>query len=90
MTLTDLFNRITTKRAVVFYNASDDFMLRNGKRSGRGWENVGTTMETYDEWGVGTESLPKLEDYLSYDELMLSALCGVSSPTHFINTGKSS
>lgn len=26
-------------------------------------------------------------DYMSYDELFLSALCGVSSPTHFINDG---
>ena len=26
-------------------------------------------------------------DYMSYDELFISALCGVSSPTHFINDG---
>ena len=30
---------------------------------------------------------PKLADYLSYDELILSAMCGISSPTHFINDG---
>lgn len=88
MTLTELFDRISTKRAVVFYNASDDFMLRNGRRSSRGWENVGDdNLESYDQHQMGQEFLPKLAEYLSYDELMLSALCGVSSPTHFINAG---
>jgi len=75
--LTDLFDRISTKRPVVFWKPEDEYVLRNGERSS-GWTSVGTDNE-----GHG----PKLADYLSYDEMILSALTGVSSPTHFINDG---
>merc|ERR1740123_2396024 len=78
MSITQFFHRIFTKRALVFYQKYDSFLLRN-RRSGAGkWENVG--VET-------SASIPALADYLSYDELLISALCGVSSPTHFINAG---
>ncbi len=85
MTLLDFFHRICTKRAVVFYQKYDSYMLRNGKKGANGWEAVGTDYENID--GNASGATPLLSDYLSYDELLISALCGISSPTHFINNG---
>lgn len=83
MTLIDLFDRISTKRAVVFYQKYDSYMLRNGRKGASNWERVGTDLESMDS----NASTPKLQDYMSYDELFLSAMCGISAPTHFINDG---
>eukprot|EP01084_Bolivina_argentea_P212127 360646_1 len=85
MTMIDFFNRISKKRAVVFYQKYDSFMLRDGSQSAGQWEAVGTEMENLDnDYG----NKPLLENYLSYDELLISAMCGISSPTHFINAGE--
>ena len=83
MTLIQFFDRISTKRAVVFYQKYDSYMLRNGKKGSERWGLVGTEAENIEN----SSSTPKLENYLSYDELLISALCGISSPTHFINDG---
>jgi len=77
MTMVKFFDRLATKRAVVFFKASDSYTLRDGRGGYANWESVGTDQE----------SQPKLEDYLSYDELIISAMCGISSPTHFVNNG---
>merc|ERR1712087_810051 len=66
-------DRLARKRAVVFWGPHDTCILRDGRRSDRLQQR---------HWSdfFGPE-------YLSYDELMISALCGISSPTHFINSG---
>eukprot|EP01084_Bolivina_argentea_P136860 241057_1 len=84
MTLIEFFDRIATKRAVVFYLQYDSWMLRNGIKGSSGWHRVGTDIEALDAQGGNT---PVLSEYMSYDELLLSALCGISSPTHWINKG---
>eukprot|EP01084_Bolivina_argentea_P056620 103578_1 len=82
MTIVQFVDRLATKKAVVFFGESDVYLLRNGRQSSGKWEYIGTDME-----GNVSVNAPKLKDYLSYDELMISALCGISSPTHFINNG---
>eukprot|EP01084_Bolivina_argentea_P098032 176214_1 len=85
MTLIEFFDRIATKRAVVFHKKYDSYMLRNGRKGASNWEAIGTEFESMDDTVDG--STPLLNNYLSYDELLVSALCGISSPTHFINNG---
>jgi len=81
MSMVEFFDRLATKRAVVFFKSSDEYILTNGESWQGGWDNVGTEKE-------GTQRRdPKLERNMSYDELMISAMCGISSVTHFINNG---
>ena len=88
MNLTKFFDRLATKRCVVFYQSYDSYLLRNGYNDSGKWEFIGTEKENQtDKYDVAPEKKPKLADYLSYDELIISALCGISSPTHFINNG---
>lgn len=54
------------------------YLLRTGESYSGGFEAIGTEKER--------EPLT-LESLQSYDEMCLSALLGVSSFTHFINTG---
>lgn len=75
--------RLVEKRPLAFLTAADTTRLRDGKRPANGamsWDRVGTPEE------VRNEDI-KLEEYLSYDEMMLSALVGVSGPSYFINDG---
>ncbi|KAI0872711.1 hypothetical protein GGS24DRAFT_425987 [Hypoxylon argillaceum] len=75
--------RLIEKRALIFMGGSDFTVLRSGERINRGsveWDRVGTEKE-------GDNRLLFLEDYLSYDEIMLSSLIGVSGPSFFINDG---
>merc|ERR1712228_703975 len=89
LTMEQFFDRLATKRCVVFFQRYDQYLLRNGCDGNGKWENVGTENESKknDKYDVSPEKKPKLSDYLSYDELVLSAMCGISSPTHFINDG---
>ena len=74
----EFINRLITKRPLMFMTERDQYLLRNGKRGSGGFEIIGTD----------TECAPLvLEDYLSYDEMQIAALIGVSSPTYFINNG---
>jgi len=73
-----LTTRLATKRPLVFMNGNDSWSLRSGLQGAGGWEGVGTDHE---------EEPLVLKDYLSYDEVALSALCGVSSETYCINRG---
>jgi len=71
-------HRLLTRRPLVFMNASDDFLLRDGRRGSGGFEAISTD----------AESPPlTLDRYLSYDEMPIAALLGVSTPTRFINRG---
>jgi hypothetical protein len=76
--------RLIEKRAVVFMGSSDFTLTRSGKSIGarqREWDRIGKNDETQNEYLF-------LEDYLSYDEIMLSSLIGVSGPSFFINDGR--
>jgi hypothetical protein len=75
--------RLIEKRPLSFLNRSDWTLLRNGlglSNAPNEWDRNGT--EQQDENEVLT-----LNDYLSYDEIMLSSLIAVAGPTYFINNG---
>ncbi|KAH8203525.1 hypothetical protein TruAng_002273 [Truncatella angustata] len=75
--------RLIEKRALVFVGSNDGTMLRDGTQVGslaKEWDRVGTDAEA-------TSKYLKLEDYLSYDEMMLGSLIGVSGTSYFINDG---
>uniref|UniRef100_A0A7R9U2D1 Uncharacterized protein n=1 Tax=Pinguiococcus pyrenoidosus TaxID=172671 RepID=A0A7R9U2D1_9STRA len=78
MTLAQLRSRLIRNRPLVFMGAGDSWMLQSGEFGYGGWEAVGTEAE---------EEPLVLSRYLSYSEMQLSALLGVSTPTHFINDG---
>lgn len=71
------------KRPLVFMTGRDLTVMRDGTQIQKGtteWDRVGTDEENSNHhlW---------LEEYLSYDEIMLGSLLGVSSPSYFINDG---
>ncbi|KAI9187905.1 hypothetical protein H9P43_002296 [Blastocladiella emersonii ATCC 22665] len=76
-----LAKRCIACRPLAFYTASDFTVLRTGEELGGvhdAWRRVGRDDED--------PRIP-LAEYLSYDEMALSALLGVSVPTRFINAG---
>ncbi len=79
MNVQALIDRLLVKRPLAFLLPSDSYLLRDGQTRGNGqFETIGTE----------TEKAPlTLNEYLSYDEMQLSAFLGVSTPTHFINNG---
>jgi hypothetical protein len=70
--------RCIHKRPVVFFLSCDSALLRDGTKLSGGFESIGTSSE---------KSPLILQDYLSYDEIAISALLSVSLPTYFINQG---
>ncbi|KAI1348201.1 hypothetical protein F5Y01DRAFT_292808 [Xylaria sp. FL0043] len=84
MTMQKQISRLVEKRSLVFMDASDFTVLRDGQRIGSAymeWDRVGTEEEKHNRHLF-------LKDYLSYDEIMLSSLIGVSGPSFFINDGR--
>jgi len=77
MSATQFVQRCLTKRPLVFMGASDTYLLRDGKTRGSGG---------FEFIADGRVSM-NMRKYLSYDELAISALIGVSVPTFFINDG---
>lgn len=75
---TGLVTRLLQRRPLAFLNASDSYLLRDGTRSHGGFEAIGTDAE---------QPPLTLATLNSYDDMQLSALLGVSVPTHFINCG---
>jgi len=74
-----LLDRLLAKRPIVFETSVDIYLLRDGKTKGQGgFQDIGSEKE---------KAPLLLKDYLSYDEMQLSALLGVSVPTYFINDG---
>lgn len=73
-----LMTRLMLKRPQVFMNANDQWLLRTLQQGAGRWDTVGTDYE---------QAPLVLDDYLSYDEIALSALCGASGRTYFINSG---
>ena len=70
-------SRLYTKRPLVFLGENDRWKLKTGEY-GRGWLNIGTKHEK--------EPLT-IKNYLTYNELELSALLSISVKTQFINNG---
>lgn len=80
-----LVKRLLTKRPIVFLNPTDENVLRENPltlRSGKEkWNNVARTLE------YAQADRPNLQEYISYDEIMLSALVNMSTPTYFVSDG---
>lgn len=66
-------DRLLLKRPIMFMTEHDTFMLRDKKSGNGGFDHI--------------EFKPMLKEYISYDEMQISALLGVSTPTFFINNG---
>jgi len=78
MDLQTFLNRLLNDRPLAFYLKNDTYLLPDGTQGQGGFETIGTD----------TEQKPlSLKKYLSYDEMPISALLGVSTPTYFINKG---
>jgi len=73
MSTEDFVTRLLTKRPLVFWNGTDDTILRDG------------TSATRDSL-TADKKIP-LKDYISYDEMQISAFLGMSSPSYFVNNG---
>ena len=79
----DEISRLITKRPLTFMASHDYTMLRDGTIIGDGtaeWDRNGTAAQD-------RNSHLTLAEYLSYDEIMLSSLIGVSGFSYFINDG---
>ena len=77
-------SRLIEKRPLVFMGATDHTMLRDGTtihtNPAKEWDRNGTEKQHLNQYLTP-------EEYLSYDEIMLSSLIGVSGPSFFINDG---
>jgi Domain of unknown function (DUF4804) len=78
MTNEAFIQRLIEKRPLVFYDDNDQFRLRNRHTGNGNWELIGTE---------GEKAPLVLREYLSYDEIAISAMLGFSTPTFFINDG---
>eukprot|EP00747_Dinoflagellata_sp_TGD_P179159 gnl/TRDRNA2_/TRDRNA2_29480_c0_seq1.p1 gnl/TRDRNA2_/TRDRNA2_29480_c0~~gnl/TRDRNA2_/TRDRNA2_29480_c0_seq1.p1 ORF type:complete len:538 (+),score=69.77 gnl/TRDRNA2_/TRDRNA2_29480_c0_seq1:43-1656(+) len=70
--------RLLSKRPLMFMTRADQYLLPSSVNGAGGFEAIGTLAE-----------VPPLvlSSYISYDEMQISALLGVSVPTVFINAG---
>jgi hypothetical protein len=81
-----LTTRLIVKRPLAFLTSSDNTLLRDGKK-------LPDAVNEWDRNGTELQHLNKvltLDEYLSYDEIFLSSLLGVSGWTYFINRGERS
>ncbi|XP_012256344.2 uncharacterized protein LOC105686262 isoform X1 [Athalia rosae] len=78
MGLIELIQRLFERRAFCFLGKRDLFKVLEVPKGYGGWEKIGTEEET-----------PPLllENYISYDEVKLSAMMTMSSYTEFVNNG---
>lgn len=80
----DEVSRLIAKRPLTFMNSYDFTMLRDGTiiddDATAEWDRNGTAAQRENKCLT-------LSEYLSYDEIMLSSLIGVSGPSYFINDG---
>ena len=65
------------QRPLCFYQACDDYTLRDGKYGANDYDLVGTD---------GQRDAVTMEDYMTYDEVKLAALVQASAPVIPINT----
>lgn len=84
LTVTDFITRLTTRRPLTFESASDTYKLKTGEM-GQGHPPA-TEVDRFHAIGTANETRPLvLQDYLSYDEMEVSAMLGISVPTFLIN-----
>lgn len=84
MTIEDFIDRLLVKRPITFYTEKDFAILRRTSKENPLCKGYGN----FDAIGTENEKDPLLlKDYLSYEEMELAALLGISSPTFFINSG---
>ncbi|CRK95983.1 CLUMA_CG009424, isoform A [Clunio marinus] len=80
-----LIKRLLMKRPLVFCNNDDYNVLRINQpkiQSGKvKWDKIAKNLDKYDE------NSPYLREYISYDEILLSALVSISTPTYFVSDG---
>eukprot|EP00047_Mylnosiga_fluctuans_P004365 m.234127 g.234127 ORF g.234127 m.234127 type:complete len:781 (-) comp12613_c0_seq1:77-2419(-) len=76
MTVNQFIHRLLIKRPLAFVGEGDSYKLRSGQTGYGTFESI-----HYTEHGI------KLADYISYLEMPIAALIGVSTPVHFINSG---
>lgn len=79
----DEVRRLLEKRPLSFVGSHDLTILRDGQRPADPrleWDRVGTGAQDRNRF-------LDLKEYLSYDEIMLGTLLGVSGPSYFVNDG---
>jgi hypothetical protein len=77
--------RLLVKRPLTYIGAHDWYLLKDGTRRAYSGEKTDTD---FDPIGTDQETYPLLlQDYISYDEMQIAALLGISVPTMFINKG---
>lgn len=82
MTPEQLIDRLLTKRPICFYGTDDCSLTREGIL-------CPDSKKKFDLVGTDQEKLPYvLQDYMSYKEMELAALIGVSTHTRFVNDGR--
>ncbi len=80
MTQEQFIERLLSKRALMFMNPMDDCVLRDGTY-------IGATRDTEWDFNNVKDDAARLSDYISYDEMQLSALLSVAGPSLFVNDG---
>ena len=80
MTIIDLVDRVIRLRPLMFMTRSDQYILRSGLGGAGGWEKV----------LMFDKGEPNIYEYMTYDEIKLSAFLQVSSPVYPINSGSRS
>lgn len=78
ISLDQMIDRLLLKRPFTFMGEADLYLLRNRQTSYGGFDTIGSLNE---------KPPLVLADYLSYDEMQLSALLLVATPSYFINNG---
>ncbi|KOO30193.1 hypothetical protein Ctob_015132, partial [Chrysochromulina tobinii] len=84
MTRERFMTRLLSCRPLCFFSQEDSYLLKATSATSR----RPTGMGGFEDIGTSRERPPLvLADYLSYDEMAISALVNVAVPTHFINRG---
>lgn len=79
MSVTEFVDRLVSCRPLVFMTSVDSWLAKDGSYGAGGWETIGAEAET--------DPKLKLKKFLSYDEMKISALIQLSTPTMLINNG---
>lgn len=78
MSIDEFVIRLLTRRPLAFYLQEDKYLLKDGTEGRGGFEMIGKPEERHPLI---------LSEFLSYDEMILSALVSVSAPTFFFQQG---
>eukprot|EP00936_MAST-01D_sp_MAST-1D-sp1_P002043 g2043.t1 len=81
--LSSFVTRLMTSRPLMFLGRRDQYMLKDGSRGFGGFELVGSERDA-----VLLKGKLALEHLLSFDEIAVASLIGLSGLTHFFNDGK--